>query len=693
MTKHIVRWAAGALPLTALLVWSSVPASSQQPAAQAKAGEWRYYNGDAASTRYSPLDQINKTNVKNLTVAWRWKTENFGSRPAYANEVTPLMVGGKMYVTAGTRRTIAALDAVTGETLWTYRFDEGKRGVEAPRSAHRGVAYWTDGKDDERIFSITAGYQMIGLDARTGLPLRGFGKNGIVDLFDQLDSNLPKEGLIGATSPPMIVKDIIVVGGALESGLAPRSKEGVPGHIRGYDVRTGKRLWIFHTIPHPGEFGYDTWEKDSWSYTGGVSAWAPMTADMETGYVYLPLGPRTGDYYGGHSPGSNLFDESLVCLDSKTGKRIWHFQLVHHGIWDYDIASSPILADITVNGQKIKAVAQLTKGPAYVFVFDRITGKPVWPIEERPVPQSDAPGEKTWPTQPFPTKPVAYDVNGVTINDLIDFTPALRAEAEKIVSEYKIGPVFTPPSVFTPGGKKGLLGLPSTGSGAANWQGGAVDPETGIMYIPSATATGPLNLWHDPNPKHTDMDYIGFNGTNPPPPDVDPVEQVRQATQRLLERGGETPTPARPATPPAPSATPANRPFGGPQGLPLIKPPYGRITAIDLNTGEQVWMMPNADTPANIKNHPALKGVNIPRTGLPERDGVLVTKTLLFAGDSQGVFRAYDKKTGEIVAEIKLPAGQAGVPMSYMVNGKQYIALAIGGRASYAEFVSLTLQP
>ena len=340
------------------------------------------------------------------------------------------MIGGVLYFTAGSRRDVVAVDAATGETLWMYRLDEGERGDRAPRKQNRGLAYWTDGKDDARLLLISPGYQLVALDARTGRPIPTFGKNGIVELTEGLDRDVVKPGQIGSSSPAIVVRDVVVVGAAMIAGTAPPSKTHVPGYIRGFDVRTGKRIWTFKTIPRPGEFGHETWEGDSWKYTGNTGAWAPLAGDEELGYVYIPVETPTGDFYGGHRLGDNLFGDSLVCLDAKTGKRVWHFQLVHHDIWDWEPSSPPILADITVGGKTIKAVAQVTK-QAFTFVFDRVTGKPVWPIEERPVPQTDVPGERTSPTQPFPTKPAPYDRQGVTTDDLIDFTPELKAEASR----------------------------------------------------------------------------------------------------------------------------------------------------------------------------------------------------------------------------------------------------------------------
>jgi quinoprotein glucose dehydrogenase len=612
--------------------------------------EWRYYGGDAGSTKYSPLDQINRDNAGKLQVAWTWKAQNFGPRADPNYEVTPLAVHGVLYFTAGTRRDTVAVDAVTGETLWMYRLDEGDRGDHAVRFNNRGVAYWTDNQGDERILTISPGYQLIGLNAKTGLPAAGFGNHGIVDLLVGLDRENIKPGIIGATSPAIVVGDTVVVGSALQIGTTPASKENVPGYVRGYDVHTGKLLWTFHTIAQPGDFGNETWENGSWKYTGNTAVWAPMSADPELGYVYLPVETPTGDFYGGHRPGDDLFDESLVCVDAHTGKRVWHYQIIHHGIWDWDNPAAPVLLDITVNGKKIKAVAQVTK-QAFVYVFDRVIGAPVWPIEERPVGHSDVPGEKTAPTQPFPTKPAAFDRQGITPDDLIDFTPELKAQALKIASQYKLGPIFTPPSVFDANGKKGTLMLPNA-TGGANWQGAAADPESGVLYVPSVTNPFVAALVHDP--EHSDMNYI--------------------AKTVILEKINKE--------------------------VPIIKPPYGRITAIDLNSGDQLWMIPNGQPPDEIKNNPALAGIDTSKFGNPERALLLATKTLLFSADATGLapvngsyastLRAIDKKTGATIAELKLPAHATGVPMTYLAKGKQYIVVAVGGRGEPAELVAFS---
>jgi quinoprotein glucose dehydrogenase len=649
----------------------AIPAAAQQGA---KNGEWRFYGADAGSTKYSPLDQINAANVKDLKIVWQWKAQNFGKRPDFNWEVTPLMIGGVLYFTAGTRRDVLAVDAATGETLWLYRIDEGPRGAVVARTVNRGLAYWSDGKGDNRILLITPGFQLIALNAKNGAPLAGFGKDGIIDLTEGLDREVVKPGEIGSSSPAIVVRDTVVVGAALLTGTAPVSKTNVPGYIRGFDVRTGKKIWTFRTIAHPGEFGNDTWEGDSWKYTGNTGAWVPLSGDEELGYVYIPVEAPTGDFYGGNRHGNNLFSDSLVCLEARTGKRIWFYQLVHHDIWDWDVAAPPILLDITVDGKRIKAVAQVTK-QAFTYVFDRVTGNPVWPIVERPVPQSSVPGEKTALTQPFPTKPAPFDRQGTSVDDLIDFTPALKEEAIKIASQYQMGPLYTPPILADANGKLGTLMLPHH-TGGGNWPGGAADPETGILYVASVTNQDSLTV-SAADPKRSDMGYVGGGGRG---------------------RGGLTGVTPRSDD----GESTAARTNFGPQGLPLIKPPWGRITAIDLNSGDHLWMAANGEAPDYVKNHPAMKGIDLSNTGRPARALVMVTKTLLFApegnnlwaaapGAGGNMFRVLDKKTGKLIYQMALPAMATGVPMTYMVNDRQFIVVAVGAPGVPAELIALAL--
>ena len=653
----------------------------------AKNGEWRSYGADTGNTHYSPLDQINAGNFNRLQVAWRFSTANLGARPEYNLEGTPLMANGVVYATAGTRRDVVALDAATGELLWVHGEREGQRGVNAPRQlSGRGLAYWTDGRQ-ERIYYVTPGYRLIALDAKTGGPVPAFGTSGEVDLKMNDDQEIDLvTGEVGLHSAPVVAGDTVIVGAAHRSGGVPRSKTNVKGFVRGFDARTGKRLWIFHTIPRSNEFGYDTWLKDSASYTGNAGVWGQISVDQDLGIAYLPVELPTGDYYGGHRPGNGLFGESLVAVDLKTGQRKWHYQLVHHGIWDMDIPDAPILVDITVNGRPVKAVAQPTK-QAFLYVFDRVTGQPIWPFEERPVEKGDVPGEWYSPTQPFPTKPPAYDRQGMVIDDLIDFTPALREEAVKFVSKYKIGPIFTPPVVSKIDGPLATLAM-ATAGGGSNWAGGAFDPETHIAYLPSQKSISTLGLVPG-DPKITDMAYV--QGTA--------REGIRRTGGAGADAGADNPAGGSPA---APAAAAGEGGGGGLtiQGLPLIKPPYGQITAINLDKGEIQWQVANGETPDNVRNNPALKGLNIPRTGRPGIIGALVTKTLVIAGESgfvttpqgRGAYlRAYDKATGKDAGAVYMPAGQTGTPMTYSVNGRQYIVVAIGGQGFPAEYVAYRL--
>lgn len=670
--------------LVSVLAWIPLEAYGQY---HAKETEWPTYAADLAGTRYRPFDQINASNFNELEVAWRLKTDMFGNRPEYKLEGTPLMVNGVLYTTAGSRRAAIAVDAATGELLWVHGEREGKRGAAAPRQlSGRGLAYWSDGKA-ERILYITPGYRLVCLDAKTGVRVPSFGDDGIVDLKLNDDQAIFPDlitGEIGLHAAPIVVGNTVIVGAAFREGFTPSSMRNNKGYVRGFDVRTGKRLWIFHTIPKKGELGYDTWLNGSAEYTGNTGVWTQITVDEELGLVYLPVESPTGDFYGGHRPGNNLFGESLVCIDLKTGERKWHFQLVHHPLWDMDISSAPILADITVNGHAVKAVAQPSK-QGFLYVFDRVTGRPVWPIEEKPVETGSVPGEWYSPTQPIPSRPPAYSRNGVSIDELIDFTPELREQAEKIVSRYHIGPVFTPPVASKTEGPLGTLTL-GTADGGTNWPGGSYDPETHIVYAYACNAClEPIGLV--PPPKElSDMNYVyGTVGKKP----------------RMINAAGTDSS--------ADAAKPAGKPASADEwsaltidGLPLIKPPYGTISAINLDKGEIVWQIPHGETPDLIRNNSALKGVNIARTGQETWNvGTLVTKTLVIAGDGMvtttaehprgAMLRAYDKATGKEVGAVYMPAPESGSPMTYMLNGKQYVVIAVSGGNYSGEYIAFSL--
>ncbi|HEY6348939.1 MAG TPA: pyrroloquinoline quinone-dependent dehydrogenase [Candidatus Angelobacter sp.] len=674
--------------LMLLLIATSVVA---QDNAHNKNAEWPTYAADLAGTRYRPLDQINASNFSKLEVAWRFKTDNLGNRPEYKLEGTPLMVNHRLYATAGSRRAVIALDPVTGELLWVHGEHEGARGAAAPRQlSGRGLAYWSDGKE-ERILYITPGYRLICLDAKTGAVIPSFGNNGAVDLkMDDDQTFLPDitTGEIGFQSAPVVARDVVIVGASFREGFTPKSMRNNKGYVRGFDVRSGKRLWIFHTIPKKGEFGYDTWLNSSAEYTGNTGMWTQLSVDEELGLVYLPIESPTGDFYGGHRPGNDLFGESLVCVDLKTGQRKWHFQLVHHPLWDMDISSAPILADVTVDGKPRKVVAQPTK-QGFLYVFDRITGKPIWPIEERPVEQGKTPGEWYSPTQPFPTRPPAYSRNGVSIDDLIDFTPQMREQAKNLVSKYHLGPVFTPPVVSQIEGPLGTLTL-GTASGGTNWPGASYDPETHILYAFACNAClTPLGLVQPPK-EISDMNYVAGTAG----------QKVQMRTGPGENAGADAPMAAR-------NRAPAGGGGGGGgalniDGIPLIKPPYGTISAINLDKGEIVWQIAHGETPDVVRNHPALKGLNIPRTGQTTYNvGTLITKTLVIAGDGQvtttadhprgALLHAYDKATGKEVGTVYLPAPQSGSPMTYMVDGKQYIVIAVSGGPYSGEYIAFTL--
>ena len=644
------RWAIGAcaVAITALAL-GFVHIGAQAPLA----AEWRAHGGDQRSHRYSPLDQIDKTNIASLQIAWRHPGVDPELRAAFADVTisnnfrsTPVMVDGVLYA-SNAIGLVEAIDPRSGKTLWTQEpLSKGPDGLRG--TASRGVAVWQSGSE-RRVLAVRGEY-LFSLDSKTGKPMSTFGDGGRVNLRDGLGPLMTRYTW---TSAPLVVRDVVIVGGS--GSDSPKDKEASPGDVRAYDVRSGKLLWTFHVIPREGEVGIDTWEDGSWKYTGNANVWSLMSADEELGYVYLPFTSPTDDWYGGHRLGNNLFSGSLVCVDARTGTRVWHYQITHHDLWDYDLPAAPILADITVDGRPIKAVVQLTK-QAFAYVFDRVTGKPVWPIEERPVPASTAPGEKASPTQPAPTRPPAFDRQGLTADDLIDFTPELRAEAIEITKSYVIGPIFNPPSLKSDAddGIKGSIFVPGW-VGGANWGGGAFDPDTGMLYVPSVTAPYAVGL----------------------------VKRAPEQGSLLYVYG-------------------THQYVAGPRGLPLTKPPYGRVTAIDLNRGEIKWTVPNGDGP---RTHPLLAPLHLPPLGQPGRAAPLLTKTLLFVGEGDPVnlatppggggrmFRAFDKTTGAVVWETELPAGTTGAPMTYAIDGKQYVVVAIGGVKYPAEWIAFSLPP
>lgn len=709
-----------------LLVATSMEVAAQNARATVRGnvpGEWRYWGGDAWSSRYSPLDHINASNFDSLEIAWQWNASAFGSDEYY--RTTPLYANGRLFTVATTRRIAMAIDPEKGETLWMWRLDEGIRWQKAPRQfAGRGLAYWTDGTN-ERVIVVTPGYHMASLDAKTGIPDSRFGRNGVIDLMDGLGLPLvplavddsgpliisdaapyrqarpgetwnpktktgadgtigidPKLGQIANSSPAIVVGDVIVVGNSSIHGYYPIRFTNLPGFIRGFDVRTGKQLWNFNLVPQPGEFGAETWERGSRIGSVGVGkndAWATYSADPELGLVYIPVGMPLLDEYGGHRPGANLFGNSIVALDVKTGQRKWHFQMVHHDIWDYDTPIAPNLMDVMVNGRARKAIAQPTK-QGWLYTFDRVTGEPIWPIVERPVLQSQVPGEKSWPTQPIPTKPEPYSQQGLEADDLIDYTPAIRDSALKIARKCRMGPYYIPPAEATARSGFTCSWYAPGASGGVNIDGGAsFDPETGMLYVASLSGLSTIQVQKDPCSEFrysSPRDNCGLIGALPPPPGY--VRQAARETDSFAGRAA----------------------FSQIGGVSILKPKeLGGITAYDMNTGEKRWWISNGGMMPVTSNDPLFAGVKLPPQPARGQAQVMTTKTLMIygtgrqggvGGNAEARLFAVDKATGRQVGAVKIPSRTTAVPMTFMHNGRQYIVFATG-QGSNTSLVALTL--
>ena len=630
----------------------------------AQDGGWTHWGANAGSQRYTPHAQIDGANFESLETAWVWRGDNFGPGVDYILRATPIYAEGKLFSVAGQRRTVVAIDPATGETLWTFREPPTRRWANSMRKNYgKGVAY-ARVNGAGRIYVVTPAFFLHALEPASGLPVEDFGDGGTVDLladfgypYHPQDGLPPEVGYITNSSPPIVVNGVVVVGNSHEQGYRQTRRENVPGHILAYDAASGEHLWKFNVIPQSeSEFGFDTWENDAWQWTGNVSAWAPLSADPELNLVYIVTDPPTNDSWGGFHPGQNLFATSIIALDVRTGERAWHFQTVHHDIWNYDNPTAPSLVDVTVDGRRIPILAQTTK-QAFAYVLNRATGEPVWPIEERAVPRGHVPGEYYSPTQPFPTRPAAYEMQGISPDELIDFTPDLRRRALEQLEQYEYGPLFTPPlHRDNDRGKRGALFCPGYGGGTNILGGASVDPETGILYVASVKGcSAPLLVpgaevdGDDPNPiGETVMKFVTVTGGGVPRVD----------------------------------------------GLPIVKPPYGRITAIDLNTGETLWWIPNGDTPQRFAEHPLLQGIDLPNTGQPSHATTLASGTLLMYGEGRGgrpLFHAVDKRTGEHLASVALPAPSNSVPMSYLHDGKQYLAIPIGSREHPGALVTLAL--
>ncbi|HEX4346125.1 MAG TPA: hypothetical protein VHZ73_01045 [Vicinamibacterales bacterium] len=744
-----------ALALVVLAIVWIAPRAKGQSAGQpsTKDGDWPTFTAQLNGCKCSPLDQINASNFSKLEVAWRFKTDNLGPRPENKLEGTPLEVHGTVYATAGSHKSAVALDGRTGEMKWKYSVDEGDRALWSPRQlSGRGLAYWTDGRGDERILFTTQGYQLVELNAKTGAPIAAFGNNGLVDLkvgvlygefnaktlkYEQKQIDLTK-GEIGWHSAPTVVNDIVIIGSSMAEGIGYTHSDNTKGLARAFDVRTGKQVWRFNTMPAPGEFGHETWEENSWDWTGNTGVWTQISVDPELGMVYLPVETPTIDEYGGNRPGNNLFAESLVAVDLKTGVRKWHFQMVHHGLWDHDNSSASLLMDVNIDGRPRKVVAQPTK-QGWLYVFDRITGVPIWPIPETPVPASDVPGEKAAKTQPFPSAPPPYSRTYVSTNDVIDFTPALRAQGLANLKNYRWEQTpFVPPAYVRPGGAQGSVNIGNTGGGV-NWPGSAFDPETGIFYTQAANSGVSTGGFTDTQLAEVHPDgqmKMGANGARLPIWEDPATKNGRgnpgglsvsgalatPANQQLVARGGAAgaadaggrgaaPAGGRGAAPAAAAAAAPAAGGGaagrggltaGLSGLSIVKPPYGVVAAIDVNKGTLMWQVPDGDTPDNVRATLQQMGVNYPEpTGQGGSRGVLVTKGLVVVGEGQvtanaghprgALLRAYDKQTGKLVGSVLMPAQQSGSPMTYSTGGRQYIIVAVSGGAYTGEYIAYAL--